>query len=136
VTTSQAEDERAWAKATLHLAEAGEMDLARTPAAAVHSAYYAMHHAARAVLLRQVPDNAPSRHGAVIGRFGQIAKNARPESATLLQAGRDINRMYEERTEADYDVGEATDEATARHCLETARTFMAVCAQHFGFSLP
>ena len=72
----------------------------------------------------------------MIGRFGQIAKNVLPESAALLQAGRDINRMYEERTEADYDVGEVTDEATAQRCLVTARRFLGACARHFGFSPP
>lgn len=74
------EDERAWAKARLHLDEAAAMDPARTPAAAVHSAYYAMHHAARAVLLRRDGERAPTNHGAVIGRFGQLAKKRSPRT--------------------------------------------------------
>jgi uncharacterized protein (UPF0332 family) len=112
------------------------MDVARTPTAAVHSAYYAMHHAARAVLLRTDGEQAPTKHGSVIGRFGFHARNAQPESQALLQAGRDINRIYEQRIAADYDVEDATDAATARDCLARARAFLTVCAHHHGFTPP
>ena len=95
-----------------------------------------MHHAARAILLREDGERAPTRHGAVIGRFGQIARDAQPAGSELMQAGRDINQMYEERVEADYDVEEVTDEATARQCVAKARNFLAVCARHFVFTPP
>ena len=87
------EDEQTWEKAKRDLAEAEELDLTRTPSAAVHKSYYAMHHAARAVLLRRDGENAATKHGAVIGRFGFIAKNEPKGSTELMQAGRDLNRV-------------------------------------------
>jgi hypothetical protein len=45
--TPEPEHRLAWAKARRHLLEAEAMDLTLTPAAAVHSACYAMHLAAQ-----------------------------------------------------------------------------------------
>lgn len=130
------EAEQAWTKACFHLAEAQAMDLARTPGAAVHSAYYAMHHAARAVLLQNDGERAATKHGAVISRFGQIAKDHPTESGTLMVLGRNINRVYEERIDADYDVEEITTEDEADKCLERAKNFLKVCGRIFNFSEP
>jgi uncharacterized protein (UPF0332 family) len=130
-----AEHVQAWAKAGRHLTEAEAMDLALTPAAAVHSAYYAMHLAARAVLLLLDGEQAPTRHGSVIGRFGQIATAATSAREALMQAGRDLNRMYEERVSADYDVAELTSADVARESLAKARHFLATCASAFGDGL-
>lgn len=126
------EHAQAWGKALRHLAEAAAMDLALTPAAAVHSAYYAMHLAARAVLLLLDGERASTRHGVVIGRFGQIAANAVAGRDVLMQAGRDLNRMYEQRVAADYDIDELTSADVARDCVEKARRFVATCAAVFG----
>jgi uncharacterized protein (UPF0332 family) len=130
--TPAAEHAQAWVKARRHLTEAEAMDLALTPAAAVHSAYYAMHLAARAVLLLLDGERAPTRHGAVIGRFGQVARDATSARDALTQAGRDLNRMYEERVAADYDIDELTSADVARECLAKAGRFLATCAGVFG----
>lgn len=53
-----------------------------------------------------------------------------------MQAGREINRMYEERVAADYDVEHLTDAATARAGLVKDRKFLDVRASRFGFSTP
>jgi uncharacterized protein (UPF0332 family) len=90
----------------------------------------------RVVLLRLDGSQAPTRHGSVIGRFGQIAENARPSDTALLQAGRDLNRIYEQRVEADYDVDDVTDEVTARDCLAKARAFLTIAARRYGFPPP
>jgi uncharacterized protein (UPF0332 family) len=127
-----AEHAQAWAKAKRHLVEAEAMDLTQTPAAAVHSSYYAMHLAARAVLLWVDGESAPTRHGAVIGRFGQIAKDAVALRDPLMQAGRDLNRMYQARVAADYDIDELTSADVARDCVVKARHFLATCAGTFG----
>lgn len=78
-----------WHKAKLHLAEAESLDPLKTPSAAIHSAYYAMHHGARAALIRTDGDTAPVKHRAVVNRFGQIAK--RSSEDRLRKAGRLLN---------------------------------------------
>jgi uncharacterized protein (UPF0332 family) len=49
-----------------------------------------------------------------------------------MQAGRDLNRMYEQRVAADYDIDELTSADVARDCVEKARRFVATCAAVFG----
>jgi uncharacterized protein (UPF0332 family) len=125
---------QAWDKAKRDLAEARALDLSRTPGAAIHQSYYAMHHAARAVLLRRDGETAPTKHNAVIGRFGQIAKNEPPQnSEVLIAAGRDINRVYEERLISDYRVEYAPTQEEAEACVAKAERFLKVYGQHFGF---
>ena len=125
---------QAWSKAAGLLAEALAMDLERTPGAAVHTAYYAMHHAARAVLLLKEGAAAPTRHGLVIGRFGLIAKNEPNGPERLLIAGRDINRVYADRIASDYDVEATTTPAQAAAGVLKAKNFVAICQECFGFS--
>lgn len=67
-----------------------------------------MHLVARSVLLLLDGERAPTRHAAVIGRFGQIARDAMSARDALMQAGRDLNRMYKQRVAADYDIDELT----------------------------
>ena len=129
------EDEQTWEKAKRDLAEAEALDASRTPGAAVHKAYYAMHHAARAVLLRRDGAKAPNKHAAVIGRVGMIAKAETEGSAGLLQAGRDLNRVYAARADADYGVEATTTREEAEACVSTARQFLRACSEHFGFRL-
>ena len=130
------EDEQAWNKGCIHLAEARAMDRTRTPGAGVHSAYYAMHHAARAVLLKHDGESAATKHGAVIGRFGQIARNHSTDSAELMKLGRYINLVYQERIDADYDVEETTTADEADQCINQAEEFLSVCGRIFGFKPP
>jgi uncharacterized protein (UPF0332 family) len=127
------EDEQAWDKAMRDLREAEAMDLARTPSAAVHKSYYAMHHAARAVLLRLDGDKAATSRGGVIGRFGQIAKSAPKASDVLMAAGSDFNRVYDERIGSDYDTQRVIADDDASECLLKARNFILLCARQFGF---
>ncbi len=49
-----------------------------------------------------------------------------------MQAGRDLNRLYEERVSADYDIKELTSADVARECVVKARRFLATCAAAFG----
>ena len=52
-----------------------------------------------------------------------------------MQAGRDLNRMYEARVAADYDIEELTSADVARDCVIKARRFLATCAAAFGDGL-
>lgn len=127
------EDEQAWQMALRHLAEADSMDLCRTPGAAIHAAYYAMHHAARAALLRRDGERAPTKHNAVINRFGQIATAEASNEPKLPQVGHDLNVAYDQRIDSDYNPRVQPTTAQARRCLNSARSFLVVCAEHFGF---
>jgi uncharacterized protein (UPF0332 family) len=126
------EDEQAWGLALRHLTEGESMDLHRTPGAAVHAAYYAMHHAARAVLLRCDGENAATKHGAVINRFGQIAKERASLDARLPVAGHNLNIAYDQRIDIDYNPRVQPTAAEAEKCLKNARASLAICAEHFG----
>lgn len=122
----------AWSKAAGKLGEAEKADPAATPGAVVHCAYYAMHHGARAVLLAE-NGFAPSDHGAVVRKFGLLAKER--DDQELKVAGRVINKMMEDRRVADYEC-ENPGEAEARDASGKARVFLETCATTFGFSLP
>ncbi|WP_428535613.1 HEPN domain-containing protein [Rhodopila sp.] len=54
-----------WQKAEAHLGEAIAQDVDTSPMAVIHSSYYAMFHAARAVLF-EATGSAAKRHDAVI----------------------------------------------------------------------
>lgn len=118
-----------WCKAQSMFREAEAIDPAGAPGAVVHTSYYAMHHAARAVLMA-VNDVAPIRHDKVIQEFGRLAfiRN----DAELKLAGRAINEMMDKRNIWDYEAGGATA-AQAREALETAVSFLNVVAEKFRF---
>ena len=65
-----------WTAAQELLREAERVPAAAVPRMATHAAYYAAFHAARAVLIKLEGINAPTKHGAVVGRFGYLAKQA------------------------------------------------------------
>jgi uncharacterized protein (UPF0332 family) len=55
-----------------------------TPRMVTHAAYYSMYHAARAVLIQVDGPRASTKHSAVVGRFGQLAKQAGNADRWLL----------------------------------------------------
>lgn len=122
----------AWRKACELLDEANALDASRTPGVVVHAAYYAMHHAARACLMR-ASGHAPVRHDKVTQAFGFLAKNA--DDDALKRLGHDLNAVQERRLLADYEASRPTPDAaiTAR---DAARQFLALCAERFGFPAP
>jgi uncharacterized protein (UPF0332 family) len=101
---------------------------------ATHAAYYAMYHAARAVLIRAYGLRAPTKHSVVVGRFGQLAKQA--GNADLMAAGRLINEMQEERLLSDYAAGRRPPSADAAAAVRDARSFLEACARHHGLPPP
>ena len=66
-----------------------------------HHAYYAMYHAATAVLLYR-EGQYPKTHSALVSRFGLFAKDL---SAASRDQGRALRQAYELRLLADYDAG-------------------------------
>ena len=127
------EDEQAWLKVGLQMHEVALLDANQTPGTVVHAAYYAMHHAARAVLLRRDGTGAATKHTAVIGRFGFIAKNEVQDRSELMAAGRNLKEVYESRLDGDYSVAVTLTPEDASDCLAKTRNFIALCQAHFGF---
>ena len=88
------------AKAERLLRQAQNLNATDAPESVIHLSYYAMFHAATAVLLRH-RDMTTLTHEGLIGTFGQFAKN-RGEKAR--QHGRALNRAEDLRLQADYGV--------------------------------
>ena len=97
--------------------------------AVIHSAYYAMFHGARAVLLRAT-GSAPRKHDSVVTAFGRLVRDG---DESLRRCGRWLNAMKDGRTAADY--GENFDPAAdeAHQAIRLAHDFMGACAVEFGF---
>jgi len=119
----EAADHRAKAERMLRQAESLAADQA--PEAVIHLAYYAMFHAATAVLLEA--GTAPAlTHGGLIGGFGRLMRD-RGETARLQ--GRVLNRAEDQRLQADYGVSLPDLADAAGGLLRDARTFVAFCAE-------
>ena len=123
-----------WQMALDFLQEAEQASPAIMPRMATNAAYYAMYHAARAVLIRAYGLRAPTKHSVVVGRFGQLAKQA--GNADLMAAGRLINEMQEERLLSDYAAGRRPPSADAAAAVRDARSFLEACARHHGLPPP
>jgi uncharacterized protein (UPF0332 family) len=111
------------AKAARLLRQARALDAADAPESVVHLAYYAMFHAATAVLLRH-RDSAALTHTGLIGAFGQFAKE-RGEAAR--QHGRALNRAEDLRLQADYGVSYGDLADAAVELREAAHAFVESC---------
>jgi uncharacterized protein (UPF0332 family) len=123
-----------WQMALDFLLEAEGGSPAATPRMVTHAAYYAMYHAARTVLIQVDELRAPTKHSAVVGRFGFLAKQA--GIGDLMAAGRLINEMQEERMLADYAAGRRPSAIDAAAAVADARQFLEACATHYGYQMP
>lgn len=85
---------RRLAKARRLLDQIARLDAAALPEPVIHAAYYAMFHAATAVLIAR-EGTAPATHSALIGRFSQLA---RAEGGTARDHGRALNRAFDLRS--------------------------------------
>jgi uncharacterized protein (UPF0332 family) len=99
--------------------------------AVIHSSYYAMFHAARAVLFKAT-GSAPKRHDGVIQRFGLLVRDL---DQALRTASRAFNEVKDERTTADYDETIVPEPEEAREALQAAVQFLTVCGAHYGFRM-
>ena len=100
--------------------------------ATVHGAYYAMHHAARAVIISKLTGDdvvGAAKHDAVVRAFGRFVKDG-PDA--LKQAGRELNECRDVRTGADYDMAYSTENVDAEIALANAVRFLDLCRAHFG----
>lgn len=131
MTSEALHAEVSWRKAVAHLNEAAAQDADASPMAVIRSSYYAMFHAARAVLFKATGD-APKRHDRVIQQFGLRARDL---DEAMRAAGRAFNAAKDVRNAADYDEAVLSSPEDARESLRSARDFLAVCDARHGFSV-
>ncbi len=125
--TDQATD--SWQKAEAHLREALAQDADASPMAIIHSSYYAMFHAARAILFRAT-GQAPKTHDQTIQQFGLLVRDL---DETLRGAGKAFNEVKDERNEADYNVAIIPSPDEACDTLRAAIDFLNLCGLWYGF---
>jgi uncharacterized protein (UPF0332 family) len=91
------------------------------PNGAVNRAYYAMFYAAQAALEYKGVEITSSKHGILVGRFGEHLV----KTGVLPRAlGTSLNRTLELRQKADYGSGEVA-RADAERSLSEAEAFVA-----------
>ncbi len=123
-----------WATALAFLREAEGVQAVVRPRMATHGAYYAMFHGARAVLVNIEGLLAPTKHKAVVSRFGYQAKQA--GNAALMAAAGDLKGVEDQRIRYDYKTDEQPDPASAAAAIIAARRFLETCARVHGFPPP
>jgi uncharacterized protein (UPF0332 family) len=111
-----------FAKAEGFLAQLRSVSSADAPAGAIHLAYYAMLHAASAVLLDQLGE-APKTHAGTIGRFSQVVMT----SDEGKRFGRALGKVEQLRMVSDYDDVSVPTAAEAEVTRTTAIAFVAYC---------
>jgi uncharacterized protein (UPF0332 family) len=93
------------------------------PDAVGSTAYYAMHHAACAVLLSH-GEPLPKTHSSLIGRFGLAVRDLGPEAR---QAGKALHDAFDRRATGDYGVAVQLTRADAMAARDQARAFVGYC---------
>jgi uncharacterized protein (UPF0332 family) len=110
------------AKAEAFLAQLGKVSAEAAPAAAIHLAYYAMLHAATAVLLEKTGD-APKTHAGTIGQFSRAVL----DDEQGRRFGRALGRAEQLRLVSDYDDQAAPTETDAKDLSRVAVDFVSYC---------
>jgi uncharacterized protein (UPF0332 family) len=122
----------AWNNALSRLAEAERLDPATAPHAVIGSAYFAMLHAARAVVILRA-GSRPKTHAGVTKLFREAVRDAGDD---LLAAAASLKAVENIRNSADYADAYVTTADGARRVAVLARGFVELCATRFGFPPP
>jgi uncharacterized protein (UPF0332 family) len=109
-------------KAETLLAQLSQVSAEAAPAAAIHLAYYAMLHAATAVLLERTGD-APKTHAGTIGQFCRVVL----DEEKGRQFGRALSRAEQLRLVSDYDDQAAPATADVLNLSRLAVDFVSYC---------
>lgn len=102
------------------LNEARQLEKAGFPGPSLRSAYYAMYHAALALLHLENTD--PQTHRGVINEFTRLFVK---EGAFSQEMAGDLSRVLSERLKHDYETGLSIGEETAHWALQRAGAFVA-----------
>ncbi len=112
-------------KAERLLRQATALDPEDAPEALVHLSYYAMFHAATAVLIAH-RDEAAKTHVGLIGSFGRLVKD---RGETARRHGRALNQAEDLRLQADYGVAHADLAEAAEDLARDAAAFVDFCTK-------
>jgi uncharacterized protein (UPF0332 family) len=93
------------------------------PDTVISTAYYAMHHAACAVLLWH-GEKLPKTHASLIGQFGLIVRDL---GADGREAGASLHDAFARRIKGDYDAAPSFDRSHALAARDQAIRFVAYC---------
>jgi uncharacterized protein (UPF0332 family) len=132
--TESATQSQTWGLALDFLREAEAVGAAHRPRTAMHGAYYAMFHGARAVLIGLDQARAPSGHSAVVGRFGFHARTA--NDTRLMSVGHLLNEVQDLRVQWDYRPTASPDPARAILAVTQARVFLEACSSAYSLPAP
>lgn len=118
-------------KAFRQIKAAAMQDVAATAGAAAHLSYYAMFHAARAVLL-DAHGTVSSKHGSVHTGFDALVQS---ESDDVRHHAMALRKAYSARLIQDYTTEDVSTEAAAE-LIALATGFVAWCARRLGVEPP
>ena len=93
------------------------------PESVIHAAYYAMLHAAAALIVAR-QGQAPKTHGSIIGQFSRLVAGNGDHARSLSRA---FNRAEDRRLRADYDEAFIPSAADAANIRQSAVDFVAYC---------
>jgi uncharacterized protein (UPF0332 family) len=102
------------------------------PDAVISTAYYAMHHAACAVLLWR-GEKLPKTHASLIGRFGLVVRDLGEDGR---EAGASLHDAFARRTRGDYDAAALFDRNYALAARDQATRFVGYCRSLLRKSRP
>jgi len=117
------EAEERLTKAERFLSQAMGPSPEAAPEAVIHLTYYAMLHAAAAVVVER-QGRTPKTHGGIIGNFAQLTKNKDDNARSFSRA---FNRAEDIRLMSDYAYDTAPDATDASEARDTAIAFVAYC---------
>ena len=110
-------------RAHVFLRQALGHDAATEAESAIDAGYYAMFHAASAVVIAKT-GSAPKTHSGVVGQFGAIASRlGMPER----QAGKAINRALDDRLVSHYDPDPDDLSRRAERIKAEVSDFVSIC---------
>ena len=120
-------------KSMIYLLEAERLaSWGQAPNACIHSAYFAMLHCARAIILAcggvGKTLDVPNSHEHVIQHFGNVVAKERHE---LAGCGLMLNRARGDRMIADYDLVRTASPEDAAQTTADARRFIDSCKQRW-----
>lgn len=118
-------------KAKEFLRQAQGLDADHTPEPVIHLSYYAMFHAALAVLEARVAE-PPTKHRGVIVQFARITRDM---GEAQRGAARSLRVAYDRRLVADYDIEAPSLSVDAAETRDAAAVFLGVCEGLLGGSL-
>jgi len=111
------------ARANAFLRQALAHDPLSEAESVIDAGYYAMFHAASAVLLA-LTDSAPKTHSGVVGQFGMIVSRL---GDVERQAGKSLNRALDDRLVSHYDPDPEDLSPRAARIRAEAPGFVSIC---------